>query len=111
MVDDVALNRKSYVYTAYDRYGKGTNRLCTVLYFMFLAAMEDDEACFARKAVLIGDNFAENKNFYLLVFMSHLVQLGWKDEFQLLYGPVGHTHNGWFWIDLLQGLVTCTHTT
>jgi hypothetical protein len=42
----------------------------------------------------MGDNFAENKNHTLFAFCSELLQHNWFDEIQLLFGPVGHTHNG-----------------
>lgn len=48
----------------------------------------------ARKCVMIFDNYGENKNTINIAFLSHLVMKGWKDEFIILYGMVGHTHNG-----------------
>jgi hypothetical protein len=48
----------------------------------------------ARRLVLIGDNFAENKSNEDFAFASELVARGWYDQVELYYGPVGHTHNG-----------------
>ena len=42
----------------------------------------------------MADNFVENKCNILLAFCSHLIHIGWFDEIELLYGPVGHTHGG-----------------
>jgi hypothetical protein len=44
--------------------------------------------------ILIGDNFGENKNDTNLAFFSEMIQAGFYDEVQMLFGPVGHTHNG-----------------
>jgi len=42
----------------------------------------------------MADNYAENKNNTVFAFCSELILRGWFDEVQLLFGPVGHTHNG-----------------
>ena len=36
--------------------------------------------------VLVGDNFSENKNNCNLDFLTEIVQRGWYDEIQLLFG-------------------------
>jgi hypothetical protein len=36
--------------------------------------------------VLVGDNFSENKNNCNLDFLTELIQRGWCDEIQLLFG-------------------------
>jgi len=48
----------------------------------------------SKKLVLMADNCSENKNHSLFAFCSELVNRGWYDEIQMLFGPVGHTHNG-----------------
>jgi hypothetical protein len=48
----------------------------------------------ARKLVGIGDNYSGNRNYTNLYFISEMVAWGWYDEVELLFGPVGHTHNG-----------------
>jgi len=48
----------------------------------------------ARTLVLIADNFMENKNNTVFAGLQDFILLGWFDEVQLLFGPVGHTHNG-----------------
>jgi hypothetical protein len=52
------------------------------------------EAARARKLTIIGDNYSENRNYTILFFLSELVAWGWYDEVEVLFGPVGHTHNG-----------------
>ena len=42
----------------------------------------------------MADNFTENKCNTLFAFLCHLIHLNWFDEVELLFGPVGHTHNG-----------------
>ena len=81
---------------------KGGNRICTYLYNMLhrikhrksAKGSVDSMQAKARKLVLMGDNFIENKCNVLLAFCSHLIHFGWFDEIELLYGPVGHTHGG-----------------
>ena len=48
----------------------------------------------ARKLTLMADNCATNKSNQMFAFCTELVQRGWFDEVQMLFGPVGHTHNG-----------------
>jgi hypothetical protein len=43
---------------------------------------------------LMGDNCSENKNNDLFGFCSDLVARGWFDKISVVFGPVGHTHNG-----------------
>ena len=40
----------------------------------------------ARKCVTVGDNYIENKCNVDLDFCTEVVQHGWYDEIQLLYG-------------------------
>src|SRR4051794_33614540 len=35
---------------------------------------------------MIADNYT--------TFCSHIIHLGWFDIIELMFGPVGHTHNG-----------------
>ena len=48
----------------------------------------------ARRLVMIADNASENKNNELYAYCNLLVQNGWFDSVELLFGEVGHTHNG-----------------
>jgi hypothetical protein len=44
--------------------------------------------------VVVADNCSENKNNTVFAFFAHLVHMKWYDSIELLFGPVGHTHNG-----------------
>jgi hypothetical protein len=44
--------------------------------------------------VCIADSAGENKNNTVLAYFTDLVDNGWFDVVELLFGPVGHTHNG-----------------
>ena len=48
----------------------------------------------ARTLILIADSASENKNNVLFAYCTDLVENGWYDSVELLFGPVGHTHNG-----------------
>lgn len=95
LVEDVARQKFQYCYTTKGRFRKGGNRLCSSLYYSIMSLKRSNHrARKARKLVLIGDNYSENKNNVVLDFLNELVVMGIYDEVQLLYGPVGHTHNG-----------------
>lgn len=84
-----------YIYTLHGRVSKGANRWCTsILHAVRMLKNSGGAAAAARVLVLIGDNFAENKNNVNYDFLCELVWRGWFDEVQMLFGPVGHTHNG-----------------
>lgn len=84
-----------YIYTTKGRYSKGANRLCTTLYHAIRRVKNGTHECrHARRLVLIGDNYSENKNSTMFAWASHLVMEGWFDTVEFAFGPVGHTHNG-----------------
>jgi hypothetical protein len=93
-----------YMYDINGKWMHGADYLCTNLYTILRRIktkpegpdMTDIERKQKRcqKLVLMGDNVSENKNNTVLQFCSELVARGWFAEVQLLYGPVGHTHNG-----------------
>jgi hypothetical protein len=82
------------------RFKKGANRWCTTVYHALQALKNSGHpAARARMLVLVGDNFSENKNNCNLDFLTEIVQRGWYDEIQLLFGspllsppPPTHTH-------------------
>jgi hypothetical protein len=95
LVEDVSRCRKTYMYTPKKSYDKGGNRWCTQMFQMIKSLkMANGSAARARKCVMIFDNASDNKNNVNLAFASHLVMRGWYDEVEILFGPVGHTHNG-----------------
>jgi len=90
-----------YFYTLKGMYKKGANRLCTTLFHVLrrlktrVPQTRVEEA--QQKAmylVLFADNYSENKNVVLLAFCCELIRHGYFSKIELLYGPVGHTHNG-----------------
>ena len=84
-----------YVYTLHGRLSKGGNRWSTSIFHAIRAVKNSGHAsAAARTLVLIGDNYAENKNNINLDFLTEIVGRGLYDEVQMLFGPVGHTHNG-----------------
>lgn len=90
-----ASGESAYVYTVKNRYKKGANRLCTVIYhFLRKIKWGKDESRKARVLYLHADNYSENKNNTFFAFLSELIYRGWFDEIVLEFGPPGHTHNG-----------------
>jgi hypothetical protein len=84
-----------YVYMMKKKYRKGANRLLTVLYHMLRAIKWGAHTCArAQELVLIADNASENKNNEMFAFCTELVMRGWFRNVTMLFGPVGHTHNG-----------------
>ena len=90
-----------YVYDMKGKWRKGANRLITMLYHVIRriklkASCTDIEKAqkTCLKLVLMADNAPENKNNTFFCFCQDLIERGWYDEIELLYGPVGHTHNG-----------------
>lgn len=84
---------------------------CTMVYHMILAAKTGNgPQRYAKTLFLIADNYSENKSNGTAAFCSLLVMKEylahcahatilthvhrWYTEVQLLWGPVGHTHNG-----------------
>jgi hypothetical protein len=84
-----------YVYMLKKKFKKLANRLITVLYHLLRRVKWGSHPCrFAKDLILIADNASENKNNVLFVFCSELVLRGWFRSVSMLFGPVGHTHNG-----------------
>ena len=89
------MQESHYIYTVKNRFAKGANRLCTSLYHVFKKVKTSDHSArFARKCVLIADNYGENKNADVLCFLFDTVLRGWYDEVEFLFALTGHTHNG-----------------
>ena len=96
LVHDVNTNKKVYLYSLKGRHKKGGNRFCTTMYHHFKAAKTNptSPAACARDAVIIGDNYNENRNTTNLCFASEVIMAGWYDSITFLYGLLGHTHFG-----------------
>ena len=96
MLADYGRGSREYIYTSKGRFSKGANRQLTMLHAAVRRIKEDytHESFAARKLVLIADNASDNKNNTMYAWCSDLVRCGWFDEVEMLFGEVGHTHNG-----------------
>lgn len=92
-----------YIYDFKHKWRHGADRLCTNLYFVLSrikfknpesSTRTEKTQRLTRKLVLMADNCTENKNNPLFQFLAELIMRGWFDDIELLFGPVGHTHNG-----------------
>ena len=67
------IGETAYVYTLKNRYKKGANRLCTVLYYYLRKIKFGTHPCrHAKTLYLHADNYGENKNNVVLQFLSEL---------------------------------------
>ena len=96
LFDDVSGNHREYVYTHADAQKKDVNLLITELHVMIrrLKSNYKSSQHRARSLTIVADSASENKNNFLFAYLVNVVQAGWFDEIELVYGPVGHTHNG-----------------
>jgi hypothetical protein len=86
---------KMYLYSLKGPQKKGANRFCTTMHAAFMAVKNGPSAAAkARGAVLIGDNYNENRNLTNLAFSTDVVHRGIYDWTELLLGELGHTHIG-----------------
>ena len=78
-----------------NKFKKGANRLLTVLYHFLRQIKWGKHPCNAApELVLMADNASENKNNDMFAFATELVMRGWFHSVIMMFGPVGHTHNG-----------------
>jgi hypothetical protein len=93
---DYSAGLKDYIYSQTEVTAKGANTLISQIHIVIRRAKSDYKhpRHRARKMCMIADSASENKNNILLAYCTDLVDNGWFDEIQLLFGPVGHTHNG-----------------
>jgi hypothetical protein len=74
------------VYTLKNRYKKGANRLCTVLYYYLRKVKHGPtDSRFARSLYLHADNYSENKNNVVLQFLSELGELQRTHDMFIFY--------------------------
>ena len=94
--DDLSAQRKDYIYTPKDAFPKDSNTLISQVHAMVRRAKSDYKhpRHRARRLILIADSASENKNNTLFAYITDLVENNWFDEVELVFGPVGHTHNG-----------------
>ena len=96
LVHDFSGHRMDYVFHPKTSLKKGANRMLTLMHTCLYRLKTDytNPRHRVRRVVFIADNCSDNKNNTLLCYICHLVQLGWFDSIELLFGEVGHTHNG-----------------
>ena len=88
--------KRDYVYMPKGKWIKGANRVLSQIHATLSAIKGDptNKQHGARRLVIIADNFSENKNKEILAYIADLVHNKWFDSVELLFGEVGHTHNG-----------------
>ena len=93
---DLSSNRKDYIYSRKSTTPKDANTLISQVHAMIRRAKSSysHPSHKARELVLVADSASENKNNVLFAYCTDLVENGWFDSVELVFGPVGHTHNG-----------------
>jgi hypothetical protein len=93
---DYSAGLKDYLYTPTATTAKDANTLISQLHVIIRRAKSDynHPRHKARKLTIVADSASENKNNVLFAYCTDMVDNGWFDEIILLFGPVGHTHNG-----------------
>ena len=96
MAHDISGGRSDYIYAPNASTSKSTNYLLSQFHAVVRRAKSDytHPRHRARKLTVIADSASENKNNILFAYYTDMVTNGWFDEVELLFGPVGHTHNG-----------------
>jgi len=95
LVQNLSEGKEHYFYMLKNAFKKGGNRICTQLYHVIRAIkMAGGPGARATKLTLVADNYNENKNNTLFAFLSDLVRHGYFEQIHLIFGEVGHTHNG-----------------
>lgn len=94
-ISNHGMSENHYFYSLKHLIQKGGNRICTFLYY-YLARLKQFDSLQknCQKLILMADNFVENKCNLLLCFLSQIIYMKWFETIELLFGPVGHTHNG-----------------
>jgi len=78
LVCDHARAKMTYVYTLKNKFKKGGNRFCTMMYHVVKSIKTSGgPATEARTLTFIGDNYGENKNNTNLAFAHDLIKHGW----------------------------------
>ena len=93
---DMSGGRKDYIYSKKATTMKDANTLISQVHAMIRRAKSDYSHVRhkARELILIADSASENKNNILFAYCTDMVEHGWFDFVDLIFGPVGHTHNG-----------------
>ena len=92
---DFSSGTMSYIYYGKEAMSKGANRIITVLFTAIrMMKFGRGQSRYARNIICLADNYSENKCNELFAFAYEMVQRGWVDSVEFLFGPPGHTHNG-----------------
>ena len=93
---DYSKGLKDYIYSPSANTPKDANTLISQIHIVIRRAKSDynHPRHRARTLTLVADSASENKNNTLFAYCNDLVHNGWFDEIILIFGPVGHTHNG-----------------
>jgi hypothetical protein len=86
--------QQTYVYHLKEVLKKDANLCITMVYHQIRCARENGPGAHASKLVLVADNAKDNKCDTMLAFAVELVLQGWYNEVHLVFGEVGHNHNG-----------------
>jgi hypothetical protein len=93
---DYSGDLKDYIYSTSCNTPKDANTLISQVHLVIRRAKSDytHPRHRARTLTIVAASASENKNNTLFMYCTDLVNNGWFDEVILLFGPVGHTHNG-----------------
>ena len=93
---DMSGGKRDYIYSRKTATPKDSNTLISEVHAMVRRAKSDysHPRHLARELILIADSASENKNNVLFAYCADLVENKWYDSVDLVFGPVGHTHNG-----------------
>ena len=96
LASDFGAARNDYIYAPNASTSKDVNYLLSQFHAVIRRAKSDytHPRHRARRLTVIADSASENKNNILLTYYTDMVVNGWFDSVELLFGPVGHTHNG-----------------
>jgi hypothetical protein len=95
-IDYSQRKRMDYIYAPKLHTVKDVNYLLSMLHPMIRRTKSDytKENYKARHLIVIADSASENKGNTIFAYYADMVDAGWYDSVELLFGPVGHTHNG-----------------
>lgn len=96
LASDHGAARNDYIYAPNASTSKDVNYLLSQFHAVIRRAKSDytHPRHRARRLTIIADSASENKNNILFTYYTDMVVNGWFDSIELLFGPVGHTHNG-----------------
>ena len=96
LITNPGRKERDYIYLPQGKWDKGGNYVMTQVMAMIRRIKSDstNPQHKARRLVMVADNASENKNNAFMALASDLVSKKWFDEVEIVFGEVGHTHNG-----------------